>query len=136
MHPLRRVNFPIPSGSLNFCRPAEASDYTGDAMKRASVAVALVIAAVLGGDAAASECGFSNREAIFSDDRAEDRALLNALADAVRGAGHACPKALAAARCKVKGAVAFDVFCQGGDFVVRAATPTPPFDGATVRSAK
>lgn len=105
-------------------------------MKRASVAVALVIAAVCGGNAAASECGFSNREAIFSDDRAEDRALLNALADAVRGAGHACPKALAAARCKVKGAVAFDVFCQDGDFVVRAATPTPPFDDATVRSAK
>lgn len=106
-------------------------------MKRASVAVALVIAAVLGGEAAAaSECGFSNREAIFSDDRVEDRMLLNALADAVRGAGHACPKALAAARCKVKGAVAFDVFCQGGDFVVRAETAVPPFDGATVRSAK
>ena len=105
-------------------------------MKRASVAVALLIATALGRDAAASECGFSNREAIFSDDRTEDRELLNALADAVRGAGHACPKALAAARCKIKGAVAFDVFCQGGDFAIRAKTSAPPFDGATVRPAK
>lgn len=106
-------------------------------MKRASAAAVLVVAAVLGAAAAAaSECGFSNRDAIFSDDRAEDRELLAALADAVRGAGHACPKALAAARCKVKGAIAFDVFCQGGDFIVRAETPAPPFDGATVRSAK
>lgn len=105
-------------------------------MKRASVAVVLVIAAVLGRDAAASECGFSNREAIFSDDRAEDRELLNALADAVRGAGHACPKALAAARCKVRDGVGFDVFCQGSDFAIRAKTSAPPFDGATVRPAK
>ena len=100
------------------------------------VAVLVLVAAFHFEVRAASECGFSNREAIFSDDQAEDRALLNALADAVRGAGHACPKALAAARCKVKGAVAFDVFCQGGDFVVRVATPAPPFDDATVRSAK
>lgn len=106
-------------------------------MKRASAAVALLIAAVLGGNAsAAGECGFSSREAIYVDDRAEDRPLLNALAEAVRGAGYACPKALAAARCKAKGAVAFDVFCQDADFVVRAQSATPPFDGATVRPAK
>lgn len=100
------------------------------------VAVLVLVAAFHFEVRAASECGFSSRDAIFSDDRTEDRELLNALADAVRGAGHACPKALAAARCKVKGAVAFDVFCQGGDFVVRAETAVPPFDGATVRPAK
>lgn len=106
-------------------------------MKPAPFAAVFVIVAILGSEArAASECGFSNREAIYVDDRAEDRRLLNALAEAVRGGGYVCPKALAAARCKVKGAVAFDVFCQDADFVVRARSATPPFDGATVRPAQ
>lgn len=106
-------------------------------MKPAVFAAALVLAVAFHYEArAASECGFSGRDANYVDDRAEDRALLNALAEAVREAGHACPKALAAARCKLSDGIGFDVFCQGGDFAIRTKTSAPPFDGATVRPAK
>lgn len=101
------------------------------------LAVLLAAAGFAGLPAAAGECGFSARDAVFSNDRAEDAALLAALGETVAQAGHLCPKVLAAARCRTGEGIAFDVFCADNDFVVRTGKDAaPPFAKTTVRRAK
>ena len=92
--------------------------------------LALVAAAPRAADAA--ECGFSNRDAVYVDDHNPDRSLLASLAETIRGAGHACPKAHAAARCRQKDQIFYDVFCDGADYVLKLLKGSRDLGGAEV----
>lgn len=98
----------------------------------AFAALAFAAVAVAPRAAPAAECGFSGRDAVYADDHAPDRKLLASLAEAVRSAGHACPRARAAARCRHQDRIFYDVFCDGADYVLKLAKGARDLGGAEV----
>lgn len=105
-------------------------------MNRGAFAFAAFVLAAAGpGPVGAAECGFSSRDAVYVDDHGPDRGLLAALAEAVRGAGHICANARAAARCRQKDRIVYDVFCDGADYVLKLPKGARELAGAEVAPA-